>query len=199
MSKHNQGFSAFTKRFNGRTSVLPTKIRLSTPFNPKVDKISPPPLTECNAIWDTGASMSTITKSAARKLGLKPTGKVNVSNTSGNQIRDTYLINIYLPNKVAIPYVRVVECESLVGDFEFLVGMDIIGHGDFSITNVDGKTVMSYRIPSIKEVDYVKEAKRMKDNLKTSSQSRQKTKEIKKRREKEKARRKASKKNRKHK
>jgi len=36
--------------------------------------------------------------------------------------------------------------------------MDIINRGDFSITNVGAKTVFSFRMPSIKEINYVKEA-----------------------------------------
>lgn len=33
--------------------------------------------------------------------------------------------------------------------------MDIIGIGDFSITNFNQKTCMSFRIPSLHEIDYV--------------------------------------------
>lgn len=34
--------------------------------------------------------------------------------------------------------------------------MDIISKGDFAITNVDGKTVFSFRIPSVETIDFVK-------------------------------------------
>lgn len=37
--------------------------------------------------------------------------------------------------------------------------MDIIKHGDFSITNINNKTTFSFRIPSTKEIDYVKESR----------------------------------------
>ena len=40
--------------------------------------------------------------------------------------------------------------------------MDIIASGDFSVTNLDGKTIFSYRHPSIKHIDYVKEANALK-------------------------------------
>lgn len=209
MGRYDKDFSAFTTRFNGITNVLHTKVSLSLPYNPTTDISQPPTPVECDAIWDTGASMSTITKATAQKLGLKPTGKVGVSNTSGKQIKDTYLINVYLPNKVALSYVSVVECESLVGNFEFLVGMDIIANGDFSVTNVNGKTVMSYRMPSIEEVDYVKEAEIVKQNRKIFGKvererekrignlSPAKIKEIKMRRKKEKLRKKMQRLNRK--
>lgn len=40
-----------------------------------------------------------------------------------------------------------------------LIGTDIISQGDFSVTNRDGKTVVSFGVPSIKHHDYVAEAK----------------------------------------
>lgn len=49
---------------------------------------------------------------------------------------NVYLINLYLPNSVAIPMVRVTELP-LIG-FDLLVGMDIITIGDFTISNVFG-------------------------------------------------------------
>ncbi|MBN1585788.1 SEC-C domain-containing protein [Candidatus Uhrbacteria bacterium] len=35
--------------------------------------------------------------------------------------------------------------------------MDIITLGDFTVTNLNGRSMMSFRIPSCCEVDYVKE------------------------------------------
>ena len=33
--------------------------------------------------------------------------------------------------------------------------MDIISRGDFAITNFQGTTVMTYRVPSIQRIDFV--------------------------------------------
>ena len=38
-----------------------------------------------------------------------------------------------------------------------LVGMNIIGMGDFSITNFNGETTMTFRVPSLEKNDYVSE------------------------------------------
>ena len=35
--------------------------------------------------------------------------------------------------------------------------MDIITLGDFALTNVNGNTTVSFRIPSVETIDYVKE------------------------------------------
>ena len=49
--------------------------------------------------------------------------------------------------------------EAVLNGFDVLIGMDIITLGDFSITNVNGKTVFSFRIPSTETVDYVQQEK----------------------------------------
>jgi hypothetical protein len=51
----------------------------------------------------------------------------------------------------------VAEVPQLTGNADILIGMDIITIGDFSITNVDKKTVFTFRFPSIKTIDYVEE------------------------------------------
>jgi len=160
---NEKNFHALTTKFSGKANSLPCKIKLSVPFNPEANKDKhPPSLMECNALWDTGATCSVITKGLAKKIGLKPTGKTEVYNPSGVEIRNTYLVNIYLPNRVVLSYVRIVECEKLKGDIDFLIGMDVIGAGDFSVTNVDNRTTLSYRIPSIKTIDYVEVAEAVK-------------------------------------
>ncbi|OGY26442.1 MAG: hypothetical protein A2Z24_00305 [Candidatus Woykebacteria bacterium RBG_16_44_10] len=165
-------FRAFTVKANAKVNVLTTEIQLSLPYNPQADQGPAPALHNCKAIWDTGASMSSITEAMVNKLALKPTGRTEVTNTSGTETKNTYLLNVYLPNKVALSYLKVVECKNIVGDFEFLVGMDIIGAGDFAVTNVDGKTTMSYRVPSIETIDYVEQAE--KEKLRRLGESRNK-------------------------
>lgn len=49
--------------------------------------------------------------------------------------------------------------EAELNGFDVLIGMDIITLGDCSITNVNGKTVFSFRIPSTETVDYVQQEK----------------------------------------
>lgn len=47
-------------------------------------------------------------------------------------------------------------------DTDFLIGMDIITLGDFAVTNVNGKTVFSFRYPSCEKIDYVNDARNLK-------------------------------------
>ena len=40
---------------------------------------------------------------------------------------------------------------------DILIGMDIISKGDFAISNYNGKTQFSFRLPSQQDVDYKSE------------------------------------------
>jgi len=64
------------------------------------------------------------------------------------------LINVYLPNKAKI--VNVKALEGTPNSCDMLIGMDVITLGDFAITNPNGKTVFSFRMPSMTEIDFIK-------------------------------------------
>lgn len=149
----------FTVRANGRVFVLENQIRVSEVHDPALG--SPlPTQKEYRAIWDTGATGTVITSNVVSGLGLQPSGKVTVQGVGqagipAEHICDTYLVNVYLPNNVIIVGVRV--SENSIAGCDVLVGMDIIGHGDFAITNHDGKTTWTFRTPPCEEIDFVQE------------------------------------------
>lgn len=159
--------NAFTVKFPGRTRVLLTKIKVCLPVTPDGLKDSRLDLKEYLAIWDTGATNSAITKKVADDLGLKPTGLTEVRHAKGKSDTNTYLVNIALPNNVMFGQLRVTEAE-LIADAnlpednkpQVLVGMDIISAGDFAVTNFEGKTVFSFRVPSAREIDFIPESNR---------------------------------------
>lgn len=64
-----------------------------------------------------------------------------------------YLVNIGLPNQVVLPATRVTEGE--IGGADLLIGMDIIGEGDFAVTSKGGETWMTYSLPSSRTLDFV--------------------------------------------
>ena len=90
-------------------------------------------------------------------MNLIPVGKGTISTANGVVLVNTYFIDLTLPNHVTVQNVLVSGAD-LGSDIDVLIGMDIIRHGDFSITNTNGSTTFSFRIPSINEIDYVKEA-----------------------------------------
>ncbi|GHS93434.1 hypothetical protein AGMMS50276_03910 [Synergistales bacterium] len=108
------------------------------------------------AIWDTGATVTCITQKVVDDLGLVGLGKCK-NITAGGAIETTrHLIDLWLPNKVVILKCDVTKVELYALKADVLIGMDVISQGDFTITNYQGKTVMTFRIPSLETVDYDK-------------------------------------------
>lgn len=108
------------------------------------------------AIWDTGATNSVITKNVVATCGLRPTGIASVHHAAGTSQVETYAVNIFLPNGVQFPFVQV-TLGDLPSGTDALIGMDIIGAGDFVVTSVGGKMMFSYRYPSIGVPDFADE------------------------------------------
>lgn len=153
----------FTINYDGIANAI--KVSVSMQFAAALLKEGESPqLDTCLGLWDTGATNSAITEMQAKKLNLKPTGSKMVSGLGGTLIKNTYVIDVILPNNVLIPSLSVTELDSpknekgeSIETFGLLIGMDIISRGDFSITNFEGKTVMSFRMPSMTKHDYVRE------------------------------------------
>lgn len=132
-------------------NVIKTQIKVTnTVTNKEINSL---------AIWDTGATNSVITKSAASALGLIPMSMASVSGVHGTKIVNVYLVKITLNNENISITTQVTECEELSSknDTAMLIGMNIINLGDFHISNYNGQTVMTFRVPSLERTDYVQE------------------------------------------
>jgi predicted aspartyl protease len=145
---------ALTLTGNGLLRVLQTPLKVCTPI---VDPMKGPDrmTEEIAGIWDTGATGSVITQKVVDALELKPISFTNVNTASGQEMSPVYLADFVLPNGVVVQGLRV-TLGKLAGA-DVLIGMDVIAIGDFTITNFEGKTKMTFRLPSMAEVDYVKE------------------------------------------
>ncbi len=149
--------SAFTYKANGIANVLLSKVRVSA--NKELFKDAKEE--EFNAIWDTGASDTAISSKVVQACGLIPTGKATINTANGQRDVNTYIVDISLPNNVNISGVQVTEFTAVEGS-DLLIGMDIMGLGDLAISNYEGKTCFSFRIPSIECTDYVQKLNAMK-------------------------------------
>lgn len=138
---------AFTARKEKIENSLKTVVEISCENKSK----------ETISLWDTGATNSCISIDVVQSLGLIPTGKMNISTPSGKGVVNTYLVDVVLPNDVSIKNLMV--CDSQIGSqgIGMLVGMDIISKGDFCVSNFQGKTTFSFRMPSNSTTDFVKE------------------------------------------
>jgi len=152
-------FHALTVKYTGRTNRIVTEIGVFPAFDPETK----PPSSQyrTTALWDTGATGSVITGATAKAMNLIAIGTTYVNHAGGSDECNVYLVNIVLPNNVMVAGVKVIEGNQILDQFGAIIGMDIIGMGDFSITNVNNITWMSFRIPSITAIDYVVEANRV--------------------------------------
>ena len=154
------GVSAFTAEYNaqsgGRVSELltPCWVLETTNQSPTSGNF------EFQAVWDTGAQLSAISPKVVRECSLQPSGMRNLRYADGRKSTEpTYLVNLLLPNGVGVR-----DLEVNLGDpgsdrgLDVLIGMDVIGIGDFAVSNYNNKTVMSFRFPSQGHIDFVKES-----------------------------------------
>lgn len=140
---------AHTWHFDRVIRVLESPVQLS-PLeggNPKLTK----------AIWDTGAVGSVIDERLAAELQLTPVYQTSVRTMYGVFEARVYDILLEIMETVRLP-LRVVGGYDLSddGSIGFLIGMDVISLGDFSLSNHEGKTTLSFRVPSMGGMDYTK-------------------------------------------
>jgi hypothetical protein len=96
-------------------------------------------------VWDTGATLTMITPKIFIELKLSAIDTAIVRGVNSLTRVPVALINIILPNKIIVNNVRVSVSE--IQGVDMLIGMDIIQAGDFSISNLDGKTIFTFAIP----------------------------------------------------
>lgn len=143
--------NAFTWEYETKVNVLITTIQVAAPF----DEVSPPespPSDIFQAIWDTGSPNSAISNRIVQTYKLQTTGICDAITGIGQSKKPTYSVSLWLPSKICIPKVAVIELDLQGADI--LIGMDVISQGDFAVTYKEGKTRLSFRIPSIECIDF---------------------------------------------
>lgn len=150
-SSENTRVRVLTTEYNGIPHVITSPVLLAPAFLPGHTPDTLPHLS-LTGIWDTGATNTVITRQAIEALHLKPIGMKRVSTSGGIYDRDAYLISLTLESKAHFPVLEAVEGHILGGDV--LIGMNVITQGDFAVTNREGRTVFSFRVPSLIHLDF---------------------------------------------
>jgi hypothetical protein len=160
-SAQNLRPAAFTCKYQGRSLTLNSEVEIFPAFPPPAQ---PTDSKKYTALYDTGATHSAITPKVVADLKLPSIGAMNVGVGGGTLPTTGHLVNVGLPNAVMFGMVRVASMVLHRG-IDVLIGMDILGLGDFAVTHHQGKTTFSFRVPSRHEIDFVAEEKA---NLKAS-------------------------------
>lgn len=109
------------------------------------------------AQWDTGADFCLISSALAQSLRLKSFGEASVNCVGGSELnRQTYLVNLVLPNGVFFEDVLAIEDDGLKDTgVDFLIGMAVINEIDFALTHdCNGGSVLSISYPAGRLVDF---------------------------------------------
>jgi hypothetical protein len=139
----DKGFTITSE--GGLFRVLKTACGISQSFDSAKGMPNLVPV-QFEAIWDTGAATSVITQRVVDACGLKPTRTASLRGPQGVLKTEAYMANIYLPNQVAFAGFTVVKGNPPKGWWDVLIGMDIIGQGDFSVINRGSCTEFSFRV-----------------------------------------------------
>ena len=135
---------------------LITTCGITPAFGPEKHEIIPHEIAEFQAVWDTGATNTAVSKAVIDKCKLAPTTVTTVHHAGGvKEKANVYFVNVFLPNRVICSKIHVTEAV-LSGNIDVLIGMDIIGLGDFAVTNFENQTKFTFRVPSVAHIDFVK-------------------------------------------
>jgi predicted aspartyl protease len=115
---------------------------------------------EFPGLIDTGATNTCVSLELASELGLVSIG-VTESGTAGGKTQ----VNVYIADlslcqgRVHFPKHKILSANlTEQPGVEMLIGMDILIRGDFALTHQNGKTVASFRIPSLVTYDFIPQA-----------------------------------------
>lgn len=151
-------FSAFTLSGNGILNNLTLQVGVLKIGSVKNGLITQKPM-NFNAIWSTGAKVSCISSNVVKAMSLK----ANEDNSAN------YLVDFLLPNNIHFNAVNAKFMQANpANDYDIIIGMEIISKGDMTLTNKNGKTVFSFRVPSIGADDFVKLHRQMQKPAKLS-------------------------------
>lgn len=105
------------------------------------------PVHHCNAIWDTGATSSMISRRIARELQLHSTGEVEISGVHGVNSANTYIVDLIFACGFMIPGLRVSEADD-GGGFDVLIGMDVISRGRLTVDGLGEGCHITFAFPA---------------------------------------------------
>lgn len=98
------------------------------------------------ALWDTGSSSSFISAKAAAFLRTVPTGDIVRWQAANGKFSTRTVVTVALPGDTAYATIAVAGImKHMPYGVDFVIGLDIIDLGDFSLTHEGEDTVLTFR------------------------------------------------------
>jgi hypothetical protein len=151
MADSSQSF-ALTLVFDGIVEAIYSSIAIKSAV--EEEDSSDIDLIWAKALWDTGATHTCISDRLATRLKLEVVDIVNIATANGIISVPTFFAHLKFPNNLQFSDWELSQFQFTNDDCDLIIGMDIITQGDFSITNVEGKTMFSFRVPTQQSIDY---------------------------------------------
>jgi len=149
-------YKTLTESYDAPVSELITQVSIS-PIRMVNDK----PFI-VSALWDTGAEVTCIDSALAGRLNLRlyeDTGDTYLSGLGGDVEAKLTFVDLFLTPSLKIASCPV-QVANLPDNSDLIIGMDIIGMGDFAVCNADSKTSFSFVIPAFPDrIDFAEKAK----------------------------------------
>ena len=98
------------------------------------------------AMWDTGSNATILSTKLVSELRPDQFGQGGMTGIGGQSEGDTYLMHVSLPTGDIITYQEVYEAN--LGDYDAIIGMDIITRGNFHLDCDHGETLFSFELPN---------------------------------------------------
>lgn len=99
-------------------------------------------------MWDTGATTSCLDIKYLDVLNIKSTASTEYSAIGIHGNTDLYQIDLLINDCMLIHNLRIASQDLSSNEIQFLIGMDIISLGDFSINTINNKTIGCFRYPT---------------------------------------------------
>lgn len=142
--------AVYTQRNSDIIEAIVSECRICPAVDFKKGEFPSKVYTSQNAVWDTGATSTLISSKIVTELGLKSYGKSGFSSANGIVETDVYEIHLAIPLAGVVCNVLAMEKDD--EDYEVVIGMDVISKGDFVLTNHEGHSTFSFRLPSQEEI-----------------------------------------------
>lgn len=137
-----------------RTDVIVKSTILGKDSGLSICSAERPVQKRCTGVWDTGCNASLISNRLALSMKLKPFGMCNLNTANGIREVNKYYVDFILPNDIHIEKLEVLGV-TLDQEPNVLIGMDVIGKGDFAVTNKGGETMVSFESPAVRNIDFM--------------------------------------------
>lgn len=135
-------FLAVAEELRKRGAIIPVQIGIPSSLAAQMQAQgqTPPPPEEIPALIDTGASITAINVATAQRLGLQPSGSVDIGGANGVSSQPLFAALVRIPDPFVEWDPMTLSGSNLVGvPFEMLIGRNVLCNMTLSYDGKNGR------------------------------------------------------------